>query len=521
LVDEVDGRLVPAGRRPVHRLVPTVRVDLLVLRLSELEASLEIAVLLPEGRLSRLLQLLWRVDDFDCALLEFDRLATGKRCDIDEPLGDLGVAVVVDADLGEDVTGMSVADGAIPEYNFHQCVSPGTLARLLRIACIALELTGPNPFDHTGQAYAPSHPLVLPSTMQRLQAMWTACAILEVDAPKVRRMEYLARPNLGAGDTSMDTARTAAVTGAAGGLGAAFARSLAAQGYDLFLTDRDADALDVLTRDLQREGHIRVAAVAADLTRDADVERIKVLLAEIDDLSLLVNNAGFGTYSLFHEADLARQIEMVRVHIVASMGLCHAVLPGMIARRRGSIINVASAGAFMRFPRDATYIGTKSFLVAFTECLAIELVGTGVSVEALCPAWVHTSFSASGDYAKVGYQSPVPAWLFTSPERVVASALRSIGKGPVTHNYYQGPNRRVAPWEPPWPRRPGTDQEAPTDQGRILITLKRVLSGVSPCRVPLRGSQHGLIEADAAVDLKFTFRSIRRGKVSRGRRSRR
>jgi uncharacterized protein len=218
----------------------------------------------------------------------------------------------------------------------------------------------------------------------------------------------------------------AAITGAAGGLGSSFARALAGQGYELLLTDRPGDALDRLASALPG----RIDKVAADLTIAEDVER---LAARLTDIDLLVNNAGFGTFSMFAESDLAREFDMVSVHVLATMNLCRTVLPAMVNQHSGSIINVASAGAFLRFPRDATYIGTKAFLVAFTECLAIELVGTGVAVQALCPGWVRTPFADSGDYARAGYQSPIPPWLFTSPETVVASSLKAIGKGRVTH----------------------------------------------------------------------------------------
>lgn len=231
----------------------------------------------------------------------------------------------------------------------------------------------------------------------------------------------------------MNAAGIVAITGAAGGLGAAFARALASHGYNLFLTDREADALDLLADELRRSARVRVETIVADLTQDADAARIQARFATLDDLGLLINNAGFGTYSLFHEADLARELDMVHVHVLATMRFCHAVLPGMIARKAGAVINVASAGAFMRFPRDATYIATKSFLVAFTECLAIELVNTDVKVQAFCPAWVHTGFGASEDYAKSGYRSPIPGFLFISPEQAVASSLRAVGKGPVIH----------------------------------------------------------------------------------------
>lgn len=225
----------------------------------------------------------------------------------------------------------------------------------------------------------------------------------------------------------------AAITGAAGGLGSAFARELARRGWDLILSDRDAAGLEALAQELQRTHSVSVEKIAVDLATGGGRTSLQERVATVENLGMLINNAGFGTYALFHEADLATQVDMIQVHVTASVELCRAALPGMVGRGQGAIINVASAGAFTRFPRDATYIGTKSFLVAFTECLAIELVDTGVSVQALCPAWVDTAFSASGDYAKVEYKSPIPRWLFVSPAQVVESSLRVLGHGPVTH----------------------------------------------------------------------------------------
>jgi len=225
----------------------------------------------------------------------------------------------------------------------------------------------------------------------------------------------------------------AAVTGATGGLGAAYARALAARGHDLLLTDRDPETLERLAAELRTSARVEVEVAAADLALDVDVERVQARLAARDDLALLVNNAGFGTFALFHEADLTRQLDMVHVHVVASLRLCHAVLPRMVARRSGAIVNVASAGAFMRFSRDATYIGTKSFLVAFTECLAVELAGTGVRVQAFCPLWVRTGFDAADDLRAAGFRSPVPGPLVISPERAVAASLAALDKGTVTY----------------------------------------------------------------------------------------
>lgn len=214
----------------------------------------------------------------------------------------------------------------------------------------------------------------------------------------------------------------AVVTGAAGGLGSAFARALAARGHRLLLTDRDAVGLQTIADELGAE------AIVADLSREAEVERLSVLLAE-REVGIIVNNAGFGTFSMFADAEWSAQRDMVAVHVLAAMRLCRAVLPGMIKRDAGAIINVSSAEAFQRWPRTATYVGTKAFLVAFTECLAVELAATSVRVQALCPAWVRTGFVTHGDFAKVGYRSPIPGWWYTSSEHVVDQSLAALERG--------------------------------------------------------------------------------------------
>ena len=225
----------------------------------------------------------------------------------------------------------------------------------------------------------------------------------------------------------------AAITGAAGGLGKAFARELAARGFDLLLVDRDADGLARVAIDLRRENRVGIETLTLDLTDQIAIGQLEKTLEDSEHLTILVNNAGFGTYSMFHDADITRQVQMVNLHVIASMRLCRASLPAMKARKRGAVVNVASAAAFLRFPRDATYIGTKSFLVAFTECLAIELVDTGVALQALCPAWVRTDFHAGGDYDKADYRSPMPAWLYSDADTVVRSSLRDLAIRSGTH----------------------------------------------------------------------------------------
>jgi short-subunit dehydrogenase len=200
----------------------------------------------------------------------------------------------------------------------------------------------------------------------------------------------------------MNRRRSAVITGAAGGLGAAFARRLAREGYDLLLTDSNSHSLNILVDELSRNGsHVR--HFAADLANDGDVDLLVDTISRDEDIKLLINNAGFGLVCKFQSVEINRVIDMVRVHITSSLRLCRAVLPQMIkAGDNAGIINVASAGAFTRFPRDASYIASKAYMIAFTECLALDLVGTSVHVQALCPAWIATEFTRGAELAMTG-----------------------------------------------------------------------------------------------------------------------
>lgn len=230
----------------------------------------------------------------------------------------------------------------------------------------------------------------------------------------------------------MGKAGTAVVTGAAGGLGQVFAERLAGKGFSLLVIDKNPEGLiNVATR--LRRGGADVRYIVADLANAGEVQGVADVLEAATDVSLLINNAAFGLVCKFQSVDLPRVLDMIQIHIVASLSFCRAVLPAMIASGKGSIINVASAGAFMRFPRDAAYISSKAYLVAFTECLALDLVGTGVSVQALCPGWITTDFVCGSDLTTAGYKPPFPKWLYVSPESVVDSSLGALARGPVIH----------------------------------------------------------------------------------------
>jgi hypothetical protein len=218
---------------------------------------------------------------------------------------------------------------------------------------------------------------------------------------------------------------TAVITGAAGGLGAAFARHLAARGYDLLLVDRREERLTALAADLRRQPAIRADVQVADLSRAADVDRLAARLAADAELTVLINNAGFGTRGAFATADLDRQLAMIDVHVTASVWLTRVVVPGMIDRRRGAIVNLASVAAFVPTSGSVTYDATKAFLIAFSQALHAELRGTGVRVQALCPGFTDTEFHETGDYAGFD-KSRIPHWLWMSADDVVVASLRAL-----------------------------------------------------------------------------------------------
>jgi short-subunit dehydrogenase len=225
-------------------------------------------------------------------------------------------------------------------------------------------------------------------------------------------------------------ARTALITGASSGIGAAFARRLAAEDYDLILVARREQRLAALAAELGGRHGVVAQSLAADLTEPAGLEEVEKYVASRDSVDLLVNSAGFGARGDFAQVDLHRQLEMIQLHVLASVRLARAVLPGMIERDRGGIINVASLSAFITLPGDATYCATKAFLVSFSQALHEELRETGVRVQALCPGFTRTEFHGveqlpESDLARI------PAVLWSPADEVVAASLRALPRGPV------------------------------------------------------------------------------------------
>lgn len=188
----------------------------------------------------------------------------------------------------------------------------------------------------------------------------------------------------------------ALVTGASGGLGAEIARVLASEGFDLLLVARSEPKLQALKVELETAHGIEAQAFPCDLSReDAALDVYDYVLGRGMRIDALVNNAGFGDSGAFHEADWSRQRDMVQVNVIALMQLTRLFVPPMVKRRCGMVLNLSSVAAFSVGPSMSVYYATKAYVFSFSEALAEELKGTGVTVTALCPGLTATGFESA------------------------------------------------------------------------------------------------------------------------------
>ncbi len=191
-----------------------------------------------------------------------------------------------------------------------------------------------------------------------------------------------------------DAKGTALVTGASAGLGLELARLFAKDKHDLVLVARRREKLDELASELAKAHGVKSLVVPADLA-DAKApaaifEQVTAAKVEVD---FLVNNAGFGSSGRFHELDARRELDMVQVNVTALLHLTRLFLPGMVARKRGRVLNIGSTAGFVPGPFMATYYASKAFVNSFTEALAHELKGTGVTATVHCPGATATEFA--------------------------------------------------------------------------------------------------------------------------------
>ncbi len=221
----------------------------------------------------------------------------------------------------------------------------------------------------------------------------------------------------------------ALITGASAGIGREFARQLAGRARSMILVARREERLTELRDELQQQHpKLDVQIRTVDL---ANLAQLKELMESLNrdqvDVDLLINNAGLGDAGLFATSDPTRDEQMLLVNVVALTSIARHLLPQMIAKRRGGILNVSSSAGFLPIPGDAVYAATKAYVTSLSEALRAELRGTGVSVCALCPGPVHTEFqevaNRPGRKVKPG---PGPDFLQVSTEQVVREGLAAL-----------------------------------------------------------------------------------------------
>lgn len=219
------------------------------------------------------------------------------------------------------------------------------------------------------------------------------------------------------------TGTTALITGATAGIGAEFARQLAEQGHNVALVARDAARLQAVAEELEKRYSIRAEVIAADLADDDGVAAVVARLADpARPVEILVNNAGIGLLHSFAENDIAEEKRHLKLHVETAMELAHAALQGMLARRSGRIINVASVAAFL--PRG-TYSAAKAWLLSFSRGANLAYAKRGVNVTAVCPGLTHTEF-----HDRMGMDKTVaPRWMWLQAERVVREGLADNERG--------------------------------------------------------------------------------------------
>ena len=220
--------------------------------------------------------------------------------------------------------------------------------------------------------------------------------------------------------------RTAVVTGATAGIGAAFLSRLARDGYDLVAVARDEARLNRGAQVTRAAHGVRVEVLAADLATDAGREVVAARLSDAArPVDVLVNNAGLSLNTPFLRSSAARETELLNVNVHAVMRLSLAALPGMVARGRGGIINVSSVAGFGAAMPGSTYPASKAWVTNFSESVALSVAPLGVRVMVLCPGYVRTEF-----HQRAGIDmSKTPEWLWLDADELVNDAIRDLRRG--------------------------------------------------------------------------------------------
>jgi short-subunit dehydrogenase len=221
--------------------------------------------------------------------------------------------------------------------------------------------------------------------------------------------------------------RTCLVTGASSGIGAELARQLAGRGHGVTLVARSEEKLVALAAELASRHDVRTEVIVADLTVEADRSAIAdEVAARSLSVNVLVNNAGFSTTGPVAGADPGAELAMVRTDVEAVVHLCTLFLPGMVGRRSGVVLNVASTAAFQPLPGQAAYGASKAFVLSYTYALRGELRPTGVTATALCPGPVDTGFAEAAGLSAEEFTGSIPSFMVVSAAEVARRAVAGM-----------------------------------------------------------------------------------------------
>ena len=213
---------------------------------------------------------------------------------------------------------------------------------------------------------------------------------------------------------------TALVTGATAGIGASYANLLAKEGFDLILVARDLSRLNQVAKELSKRFGVKTQCIKADLTKPSQLARVEKRVADLKKpIDVLVNNAGFGIKDGFTVSNLDKEQELLDVLVTAPMRLTHAVLPVMVKRNTGIIVNVSSVASFIA---GGTYSAAKSYLTVFSESLHTELRGTNVKISALCPGFTRTEFHSRGRMK----MTALPKFMWLDSDKLVSKSWKHV-----------------------------------------------------------------------------------------------
>jgi uncharacterized protein len=241
--------------------------------------------------------------------------------------------------------------------------------------------------------------------------------------------------------------RAALITGASSGIGEAFARELARRGHRLVLVARRAEVLDEIADELRGRAHPLPADLSVRADRAALPDRIAELGLTVD---ILINNAGLSTSGPVAKAVPEKELNLIEVDVAAVVDLCCRFLPGMVDRRRGAVLNVASTAGFGPLPGQASYGGAKAFVLSYTQALRGELRGSGVTATALCPGPVKTGFGEAAGISDEDAEAAMPQVMWKTADQVAHAGIEGLatGKGvvvPGNVNRVAGLFYRLAP----------------------------------------------------------------------------